>query len=224
MSSLFPRARWCVSAGEARAYLAAGAEEVLAHPNKLHGLAAKRQWILDRVPGPVFMVDDDVTGVWCNVGEQGHRIYGWQAIEEIIQNCAHAAASFGAPVFGFSQAWDVRKYDPCDPFSLAGWVGTAIGFLGREIKYDTSLTAQADIDFCLCCMLKKRIVFIDNRFAFICKRFLNAGGSAGIRTAAEYERQIERVTARWGSWISFKKAKGTYRLNTRVSRRQALTF
>jgi len=156
--------------------------------------------------------------------EYGHKITSADSILKIIENAAHVAQAWGAPVFGFSQSWDVRKYDPHDPFSPTGWVGTAIGFIGREIKYDTTLTAQADIDFCLRCLLKKRHIFIDQRYAFICKRFTNAGGSAGIRTAAEHEAQVRKVLDRWGRWASFRKAKSTIRLNAKVPRRQALTF
>lgn len=193
-------------------------------PGFAKGLAAKRQWINDHVPGIVFQVDDDVSGLWVNVGEYGHKITSADSILKIIENAAHVAQAWGAPVFGFSQSWDVRKYDPHDPFSPTGWVGTAIGFIGREIKYDTTLTAQADIDFCLRCLLKKRHIFIDQRYAFICKRFTNAGGSAGIRTAAEHEAQVRKVLDRWGRWASFRKAKSTIRLNAKVPRRQALTF
>lgn len=219
MTALFPKAIWCVSESEAESYVT---KRKLVHPDSILGLAAKRQWINDRLHGVVFQVDDDVTALWSNVGELGHRITNPNTIEGIIRNAAHSAIQFGAPVFGFNQAWDVRKYDPFDPFSLSGWVGTAVGFIGREIKYDTTLTAQADIDFCLRCLLKKRIVFTDKRFSFICQRFTNGGGSGGIRTAEDYKAQVERVRDRWGQWISYRKAKGTMRMNTRVARRQKL--
>jgi hypothetical protein len=219
ISKLFPTAWWCISKEEAAAYKT---PRKLIHPNSLFGLAAKRQWILDKVGGVVVQLDDDITGLWCNVGERGHLIVGAKAIHQIIENAAECAVGMGAPVFGFNQAWDVRKYNVFDPFATAGWVGTAIGFVGREIQYDTKLTAQADIDFCLRAMLKKRTVWIDRRFSFMCQRFVNTGGSAGIRTSADFWSQVDRIKDRWGKWLTVKKAKGTVRIGTAVKRRQEL--
>jgi hypothetical protein len=219
MNKLFPKAIWCVSESEAESY---ATERKLVHPDSLPTLTAKRHWINERISGIVFHVDDDITALWSNVGELGHRITNPDTIEGIIRNAAHLAGGFGAPIFGFNQAWDVRKYDPLDPFAFTGWVGTAVGFLGREIKHDVTLKAQSDVDICLRAMLKKRIIFIDKRFSFMCQRFTNGGGLAGVRTAQEYNDDIEKVRQRWGPWITFRKAKGTMRLNTAVTRRQRL--
>ena len=220
---LFPDALWCIGQDEARVYDVPAARQLI-HPPEIIGIGRKRQWILDHVPGVVFQVDDDVTKLWCTVGLMGRPIEDPADIRQIIENAAHIAESIGAPVFGFDQAWDVRKFRPQEPLLFTGWVGTAVGFIGREIRYDQSLLSQADIDFCLRCLLEKRVIFVDHRFSFICKRFTNRGGSAGLRSAADYEAQIQKVRARWGKWVSYKKAKTTWRLGVRVSRRQPLDY
>lgn len=81
---------------------------------------------------------------------------------------------------------------------------------------------QADIDFCMKVMLKKRIIFIDDRFSFVCKRFTNSGGSAGIRSQADYKAQLDRLQKRWGPLLSIKDLKGTARIALNVQRRQPL--
>lgn len=98
----------------------------LLHPAELVGIAKKRQWILDRVPGPVFMVDDDVMRLWSLVGLTGRAVEGPENIRRVIENAAGIAESVGAPVFGFDQSWDVRKFSPYDPLRFTGWIGTAI--------------------------------------------------------------------------------------------------
>lgn len=220
-SLVFPRATWCVGESDTGRYDLPKSRR-LVHPDSVVGIGRVRQWILDHVEGPVFMADDDIKMLWCTVGDFGRPVDDPEAVQSIIENCAGIAEAVGAPIFGFDQAWDVRKFHPPDPFRFTGWVGTAVGFIGRDVQYDQSLLSQADIDFCLRALLEKRLIFIDHRFSFVCKRFKNAGGSAGIRSSAEYEAQIRRVCHRWGKWIFYRKVKGTYRLGVRVPRRQSL--
>lgn len=224
MNELFPDALWCMSEEDAPTYAVPKSRKLI-HPDSLIGLAAKRQWILDNVKGAVFMPDDDITGTWCNVGSLGRWINGAAKIRQIIENTNECAEGFGAPVWGFNQAWDVRKYHPVDPIGLTGWVGTAIGFTSdRSLKYDTDLLSQADIDFCLRSLLKKRLIYVDKRFAFVCQRFNNAGGSAGVRSFNDYQEQVKRVVSRWGNWITYKRVKTTFKLGVSVPRRQKLDF
>jgi hypothetical protein len=218
---LFPDSLWCIGANEAEAYAVPQSRKLI-HPADVVGIGKLKQWVLDNTQGTIFLVDDDIAKVWCMVGRAGHEVSGAENIRQIIENAAEIAEAIGAPVFGFDQAWDVRKFHPMEPFLMTGWVSTALGFIGREIAYDETLLSQADIDFCLRCLLKKRLIFVDQRFSFVCKRFNNRGGSAGIRSMAKYREQIDKVCRRWGQWIWFRQTKGTYRLGIRVSRRQPL--
>lgn len=227
---MFPDALWCVAESEAPEY-ALPPERLLIHPDSLEGkgLSAKRQWINDTVPGTVFQVDDDVFALFCMVGHEGvkgRRFYDPETIRAVIENAAHVAEEIGAPVFGFNQAWDVRKFRAYDPFHVSGWIGTAIGFTeaARAFKYDPALKSQCDIDFCLRVLLKGRYLWVDERFSFICKRFTNIGGSAGVRSSGEYEGNMLAVKRRWGRWMSVRKAKTTMRAMIHVPRRQSLDF
>lgn len=222
MESLFPGCIWCVSESEADSYKT---ENKLTHPDSLYGIAAKRQWILDRISGVVFQVDDDIEGLWVNMGNTGHRITRPEQIYQVIENAAEMARGFGSPVFGFNQAWGVRKYNPHDPFSLSGWVGTAYGFIGRRIKFDQNLSVKAsDVDFCLQALLKERVIFSDKRFGFICTRFTNAGGLSALRTQEKYDAQVAYFFGKWGQWAKATKAKSTVKINTQVERRQPISL
>jgi hypothetical protein len=226
-SSLFPSAFWCVAKGEAEDYLKAGVPKnlLVTHgDNEAIGIASKRQWIIDKFKGETtFQLDDDIYGVWSMTNKKGRPIEGAGNILRLIENAAEISRGIGATVFGFCQVWDVRKSIPMNPVAFHGWVGTAIGIHpSKVLRYDTELKTQADIDFCLKALLLDRIIYVDNRFGFMCERFSNSGGSAGIRDEKTYREQCDLVKKRWGQWISVKKAKTTIRIAVHVNRRQPL--
>lgn len=222
LSRLFPEAIWCLGAEEEADYLVPE-DRKLIHMPGLIGIARKRQWILDQFGDEtIFFIDDDVEYLWCNVGRTGRRIDDPKGIMQVVENAAHIAEELGTSVFGFNQAYDVRKIRTCDPFSVTGWAGTAIGVVGRDVKFDESLKTQADIDFCLRVLLKKRFIWIDSRYCFAGAMFNQSGGSSLIRTAQEYERQMKIVLDRWNPWLEFRKGKTTNRLIVNVPRRQQL--
>lgn len=221
IDKLFPDATWCIGADEAAAYKLPENRK-LVHPAGLVGISRKRQWILDSTKGTILMVDDDVTKIWCNVGLTGHAIEDAESARRIVENAAGIAEEIGAPIFGFDQSWDVRKFTPFDPFSFGGWVGSVSGFTSRDLRFDAALLCQSDIDICLQALLRKRLIFVDHRFAFVCRRFTNAGGMSGVRTAEQWRMDTDRLRQKWGQWISMQKVKTTVRIIPRVPRRQHL--
>ncbi len=130
----------------------------------------------------------------------------------------------GTPVFGFNQnGGDVRKFRNQDPLSLSGWVGGAMGIIGRELRFDPSLKLRADIDFCLQAQRHFRCIYADLRFAFVEQRFNNTGGNAQLRSAERNAREIAYLQQKWGRWISIVEGKGTVMIKVHVGRRQNLT-
>ena len=116
----------------------------------------------------------------------------------------------------------MRKFRNQDPFGVCGWVGGAMGIIGRELRFDPVLKMRADIDFCLQAQLKHRCIFIDLRFAFVEQRFNNTGGNAHMRSSERNQRELEYLKQKWGKWLSVKPGKTTVRLLVGVSRRQNL--
>jgi hypothetical protein len=181
---------------------------------------------LDNVPDEcVFLVDDDVLNVRSPVGHptRSHNITDPQTIEEIIGNAAEMAVGAGTPVFGFDQSGaDTRKFRAQDPIGLSGWVGAAMGIIGRSVRFDPNLRIRADIDFCLQTQLKHRIILMDRRFSFIHRpRFTYKGGNASTRSQERNDQELAYLQEKWGKHLTVKLAETTVRLVVNVNRRSA---
>jgi hypothetical protein len=180
-----------------------------------------RQWMIDHAPEPaVFMVDDDVSALYSLVGTYKRRITDPVDVRQVVENAAECAHGVGAPIFGFNQAWDVRKFLPQKPLSFTGWVGGAVGVIGRAPLYDTSLRLRADIDACLTALLKHRVIFRDDRFAFVHRRFGGTGGNAVSRSEAQHTKEIAYLRAKWGPHLHVQSTKTAIRLVVDVPRTQ----
>lgn len=221
VQKILPSATWFVSEEEEESYRNHGARFTVAHPTGVSGMGKKRQWILDYLGDQdVFMIDDDVKYVWCNVGRLGRRVEDPEAILQIIENTRLCATDAGTSFFGFAQSWDVRKYTPNEPFTLSGWVGSAVGFIGRNPRYDQGLSLRNDVAYSLRVLLEKRIIWRDNRFSFVCERFKNTGGLATIRSSEKDTREVRKLTEEWGQNISFTPGKEKLHVQVSVPRRQ----
>lgn len=189
------------------------------HPDSVTGIGPLRQWIIDHSDdSTVFMVDDDIYALYALVGVRARRITDPQAVRQVIENAAVCAEEAGARIFGFNQAWDVRKFNPFKPISFTGWVGGAVGVIGREPLYDTTLRLRADIDACLTSLLKHRIIYQDLRFSLAHRRFEGRGGNAVSRSTAAHERELEYLQRKWGAHLKVRRAKTAIRLIVSVPR------
>lgn len=229
---LFPGALVVVHEDEIDDYAPLGVAplgaELLAHPSEVRGIAPLKNWILDHVEDEVvFIVDDDISVLKAMAGRprRSAPIADPRAIGQIVANAERMARAAGAPVFGFNQnGGDVRKFRNQDPFALSGWVGGAMGIIGRELRFDPALKMRADIDFCLQAQLRHRCIFIDLRFAFVEQRFNNTGGNAHMRSADRNQHELAYLQQKWGKWLAVKPGKTTVRLLVNVQRRQNLVM
>jgi hypothetical protein len=197
--------------------------EVVTHPDDVKGIGPLRQWVLDHFDDEVVvMADDDLLKVYTLIGQRKRTITKPDSIAQILENAVEIARGMGAPVFGFNQAWDVRKFQPQDPLHFHGWTGGVIGIIGRELQFDKNLLLRADVDFCLQALLEFRTVFIDQRFSFVHRRFVGSGGNAHLRSAERNERELGYLQDKWGKWLSVRQTKTTTRLVVNVLRRQRL--
>jgi len=224
IQKLFPDCTFYVSKTEAPFYKQNGAKKIVEHPDDITGVGKKKQWLLDSTPEDMFIVDDDIKYVWVNVGRLGRRIEEPDAIRQIIENAFQCATDMGAGFLGFANSWDVRKYTPNDPFNFTGWVGAAMGFIGRDIPYDQGFNLRNDVSCSLHNLLVKRYIWKDTRFAFVCERNTNFGGLSLDRTKESDLANIQRMVDRWGKYLVFKEIGTTMNVSVRVPRRQPLPF
>jgi hypothetical protein len=191
----------------------------LVHDDALVGIGPLRQWMIAHADSDaVFMVDDDVSALYSLVGTYKHRITDPADVVRVVENTAACARGAGAPIFGFNQAWDVRKFLPQKPVSFTGWVGGAVGVVGRAELYDPALLLRADIDACLTALLRYRIIYRDDRFAFVHRRFGGTGGNAVARSEAQHAKEIAYLRAKWGPHLHLTPTKTAIRLVVDVPR------
>lgn len=207
--ALFPRDAVTVVVTEAEEALYRSAlpgVAVAAHPASLHGMGQVRQWILDALPQDViFMIDDDMYGLWSVVGHSPRRLRDPQQILGIVRQAARCAAEAGTPLFGFAQTMDVRNFKAQTPFGLGGFVnGSAMGIVGRDpkLRFDPALPTKQDVDYCLQVLLHYRMIWRDFRFSFGAGGVFNhAGGNASHRTMETVRENTARLKAKWGAAV-----------------------
>ena len=217
LQTILPESIVCIAESEYGSYRDL-CNNIEAHPDNISGIAPLRQWILNHWEGPLVMIDDDVMRLYC-LTDQYARVIKFDNWPAVIENAAIMAEDLGANVFGFNQAWDVRKYRPMDPFRLTGWVGGVIGIIGREIEYKKQLLLRADIDFCLENLLKFRIIWVDSRYSFMQDRSSMPGGNSINRSSSREADEIAWLDATWGKHLTVKEIKTTKKLTVNVKRK-----
>jgi hypothetical protein len=201
---------------------AAGDHPLLVHADDVTGIGPLRQWILDNTSRtrPCSWSTTTCTrstrssGVRARTADRSGR-----RRREVVENTALCAAGAGARIFGFNQAWDVRKFLPMKPVSFTGWVGGAIGVVGRDVQFDTTLKLRADIDACLSSLLKHRIIYQELRFA------LRASSVRGHRAATPCRgrgrtraRDSAYLQRKWGAHLRVRRSKTAILLKVHVPR------
>lgn len=196
--------------------------EINTVPDEIIGLGPLRNWVLDNYKEHVIiMADDDISHVWVNSRKKGVKITDPETIFQLLVNTAQCAVDLRTSCFGFSQVWDVRKYNATEPFDLAGWVGGVIGVVGRDIRFVNHMF-KVDVDFCLRVLMKDRILWKDNRFSFVQKRDKNLGGNSLFRTSERVEKELTYLEHRWGKYFKRRLSKSGEITNIRVKRKNDL--
>jgi hypothetical protein len=217
---LFPNATVCVGESEAKEYArTCPGVEIVTHPDSVVGIGPMRQWVLDHFQDErLCFVDDDVHALYALVGLHKRDVTDPADIQRAVDMTAQCAADAKTGVFGFNQAWDVRKFRPHVPFMLNAWVGGVIGVVGREIRYDTSLLMRADIDFCLQALMRFRVVWQDARLSFVHDRSGVTGGNAVVRSKRREDRELKYLKEKWGRYLEYRQVQTTLRLMIHVQR------
>jgi len=204
--ALLPHALVCVEESEVDAYHRAVPDaQLLPHP-PLPGLPAIRNWILDALPDEViFMLDDDIEVVYSMVGKNPQAYRREADILQIIENAALVAGEIGAGLFGFSQSGRPWAFTPQDPLHFDTWVGTAIGVIGKQMRWDTRFALRGDVDFSLQQLLEKRVVYVDTRFFFFSRKRLKAsGGSTAFRSSERDQQEMAYLRHKWGRFVELR--------------------
>ncbi len=217
---LFPDAWLCVGESEAKSYEeATNHPRIITHPDDVTGIGPLRSWILDNTKDEtIVMLDDDIEYIVEQTKYNRSNILNPVHCMAILERTAIASKDAGCKLFGFAQMPNPLNYFPYKPISFHTWIGGVIGVHGRTVKWDRNLILRADIDACLNSLLKDRILWTDNRYCFIHKRFVGQGGNNTNRTTQKHRTEIDYLKKRWGAYIKEKQAQGTVRLLVKVGR------
>ena len=233
--ALFPEATVLVDEAEYDDYAAVVDEAQLeTHPG-LFPVVKILNHVLDTVRDDVVVIaDDDITGLLALPGWRVRRYRDPDVAMAVLEQAAQCAMDAEVALFGFNQNDFQLYFDPQEPFRLARWIGSVIGFVGDHgLRYDEHCTLHEDADLALQSLMHQRIVWCDNRWRFTNLRFTNAGGNTGHRTSAREEWERGYLREKWGRYIRFsmltpnaeRQKKGiehatTVMTSLRVARRQ----
>lgn len=218
---LFPYATLVVPESEEKHYKPIFDGVIVTIPDDIVGIGNVRNWILDNFDEKIIvMADDDIRHVRCAVGENGYILDYPEDVFMVLFQAMVCADDLGVGVFGFNQkSADVRKYNADLPFKLNSWIGGVIGVIGRDIRFSSN-KFKTDIDFCLRNLLKKRIVWVDERYSFIQVRIKNKGGNSKFRTKDKVEEEIKGLKQQWKGHFKLSRTKSGTKVKLDVKRRQ----
>lgn len=184
----------------------------LAIPDEEDGnIARKRNWILNNIPRPLVMIDDDVDKLTMTEGGEFFKQNGYakqcvplsgeQAEDLMIQVC-NLAYEWGCPLFGFNLNTDGRNAPQYKPFSLSQPIlGPCCGHLEHDLHYDARMDLKEDYDISLQALKKYRKILRFNKYAVNAAHKDNKGGCVSYRTLEREEMACRAIERKWGKKI-----------------------
>jgi hypothetical protein len=230
--ALFPDATVVVDEAERDDYLDVVDEQRLVTHAGLTPVVRILNWILDTIRDDVVVIaDDDITELRAMSGWSPRRHRDPDVALAALEGAAQCAIDAGCGLFGFNQSPHPLYFKEHRPIQLARWVGSVVGFVGDHgLRYDERLSLHEDADLALQSLLRHRIVWCDDRWAFVPLRLSNPGGNTGQRSADRDLEEQRYLRQKWGRYVAFSTAPawGRRRMATtlmtslRVPRKQAL--
>lgn len=222
--ALFPKALVTVEESEMDTYAEfVPKAQLVAHP-PLPSLAAIRNWIIDNFENEIIiMPDDDAVALHSMVSQRVTKYTDPAVIAEVCEMTATMALGVGAGYFGWNQSARPLTFNPMRPFKMKGWVGSVIGIIGKDLRYDENLSLHDDADFSLQQLMHKRIIWMDTRFHFeTVARLKNPGGNSRFRSSQREQAESGYLKQKWGEYVQLGKNKSTVVTTVAVQRRGKL--
>lgn len=195
--------------------------EIVEIPHDLRGMPRIRNWVLDRFEEEaLFMLDDDLAALEERTHETVRVIQEPAEVEQIIDNTYICAKDAGARVFGFGVDHKVFHFRANLPFLLNVWTDQGWGIIGKDLRFDEHQTVKEDIDLCLLSLLRHRIVWIDNRYAWRGVKRGNVGGLSTYRTIERDRQDAEYLQHKWGRYLRLTRKQSVMGISVGVPRQQ----
>lgn len=169
-----------------------------------HGMAVKRNYMLDTADADVvIMVDDDVKEFRRWEGTEA-RALSVDEIGELVEMGSDLASQIGSALWSPNIKADPRAYSKLRPFSLLSPVlGPFTGVVrthASRLRYDTRFKSKEDYDFWLQAIYYTRRTLRLNQFCFL-KKEEQTGGLA--RTFDDELAEARVIERKWGDVIRY---------------------
>jgi hypothetical protein len=183
--------------------------QIVTHPDSVVGMYAKRNWMLNRWRGvPLFLADDDVTGIrrmWTP--QRSKKPSKLTPVEArcLIESLYQTARELGAKMWGFANSGSPLHYESRRPYKFGHSLhGTCQGFLPNHSLF---LPAErnhvgSDLWVSMLCLHRYRYMLIDTRF-FVDTRApkTNPGGMREFDYASRNEEAMRFMVRCFGPAI-----------------------
>jgi hypothetical protein len=204
---LFPTATICVDEREEEEYRkVVDPANLLVHP-PMDRLGRVMNWLFETVKEETIVeIDDDVTCAWTTVGKP-RKITAAHDLLAIIDNAFVATTDLDLTAFTFAKTRNITVIDPwLRPILPVQGVAVVMGLRGkaRQTLYDVeAFGGRADVDYTLEILKRDRAIYCDSRFYFANGRiFGGRGGNVGLIQHGEFEQATERLTQKWGRYVT----------------------
>ncbi len=184
-------------------------EQMIVIPDSEDGnIARKRNWILNNIPRPFVMIDDDVRHVSAMQGRVADKDYtpyikvSIETFVEFIEQAFDMTEQIGAKMWGVAYKPDEREYREFQPFNLTKPVlGPLTGHLDHPLMYDEEMGAKDDYDMALQQLQMYKMLVRFNYMAYDCEHGDNAGGIVSMRTMKSEIDDCKRIMMKWGKEV-----------------------
>jgi hypothetical protein len=207
----FKMAKFVVPESQKHEYIdAVGIERVIAIPDECDGsITKKRNWILENIPRPLIMIDDDVESIGyfekrsgMKNGDHRRKTLDPDLLMDFFRQSFELCEQFGSKMWGIAQNEDNRIYKEHLPFSLSKIaLGPFQAHLSHDLKFDDRVGSKDDYDFALQHLRKYNILFRWNKFHYICEHGFNSGGIVSMRTLDREIHESKQIMRKWGTKI-----------------------
>ena len=203
----FFMAKYCVPKSQEEEYIKqVGKDRIIVLPDAEDGdIIKKRNWILNNIPRPLIMIDDDVKNIqFWNDRKENYlsKEFPKESLNNLFKELINMAEQFGVKLFGLSQNQDDRQYREFLPFSLSNLIlGPFQGHLEHDMIFDKRVGTKDDYDMALQHLNKYKKILRFNKYAYDCEHGDNKGGIVSYRSKEKEIEYCKAIMLKWGKKI-----------------------
>ena len=178
-------------------------KRVLGVPNKIKGITATRNWILDNCDDEwSIQVDDDARYFYRHQQGGTYKFVDPDRINAIMENMFIITDDIGYKIWGLQLAEDYKFYRPYHPFKTQSVIGANIlGIIKNPLRFDERLRVKEDYDYSMQHIYKYGGVLKRQQYGIGVAHLFNEGGCASYRTKDVELDAYKILLKKWGKKV-----------------------